>query len=77
MGMKEIKYSGCPEGTQRAICDGNYYDGKELFEDTTAPFPQTENPDRKCKEKCGLLSFSNGIITDNCVVGYVRAKCSN
>ena len=77
MGYKEIKFSGCPEGTQRAICNGNYYDGKELYEDTTDPFPQTQNPDRKCKEKCGLLSFSKGIISDNCVVGYVRAQCSN
>lgn len=76
MGYKEIKFSGCPEGTQRAICDGNYYDGKELFKDATEPFPQTQNPDRKCKAKCGLLSFSEGIITDNCAVGYIRAKCS-
>jgi hypothetical protein len=75
MGYKEIKFSGCPEGTQRAICDGNYYDGKELFKNTTDPFPQTENPDRKCKEKCGLLSFSNKIITDNTAVGYIRAEC--
>lgn len=75
MGFKEIKFAGCPEGTQRALCDGNFYDGKELYENTTSPFPQTENPDRKCKEKFGPLAFSSEIISDNCAVGYVRAKC--
>lgn len=77
MGYKEIKFSGCPEGTQRAICDGNYYDGKELYKNITCPFPQTENPDRKCKAEFGILSFAEEIVSDNCPVGYVRAKCKN
>lgn len=76
VGYKTVDFSGCPKGSQRAICDGNYYDGKELFEKTTDPFPQTENPNRKCQAKFGLLSFARQIISDNCAVGYVRAECS-
>jgi hypothetical protein len=76
IGYKTIEFSGCPKGSQRAICDGNYYDGKELFEKTTAPFPQTENPNRKCQEQFGLLSFAKRIISENCAVGYVRAECN-
>lgn len=76
VGYKTIDFTGCPKGSQRAICDGNYYDGKELFEKTTDPFPQTENPNRKCQAKFGLLSFARQIISDNCAVGYVRAECT-
>ena len=76
IGYKTIEFSGCPKGSQRAICDGNYYDGKELFEKTTPPFPQTENPNRKCQEKFGLLSFAKRIISENCAVGYIRAECN-
>ena len=76
IGYKTIEFSGCPKGSQRAICDGNYYDGKELFEKTTVPFPQTENANRKCQEKFGLLSFAKRIISENCAVGYVRAECN-
>jgi len=76
VGYKTIEFSGCPRGSQRAICDGNYFDGKELFEKTTAPFPQTENPNRKCQAQFGLLSFSKRIISENCAVGYVRAECN-
>jgi len=77
MGYKDIKFSGCPEGYQRAICDGNYYDGKELIENSTACFDQSLNPDRMCKEKYGVLSFSDKIITDNCKPGTIRAMCAN
>ena len=76
VGYKTIEFSGCPRGSQRAICDGNYFDGKELFEKTTAPFPQTENANRKCQAQFGLLSFSKRIISENCAVGYVRAECN-
>ena len=76
VGYNKINFTGCPKGSQRAICDGNYYDGKELFKKTTEPFPQTENPNRKCQAKYGLLSFSKNIISDNCAVGYVRAQCN-
>ncbi len=76
VGYKTIDFTGCPKGSQRAICDGNYYDGKELFGMTTDPFPQTENPNRKCQAKFGLLSFAKRIISENCAVGYVRAECS-
>jgi len=76
VGYKTIEFSGCPKGSQRAICDGNYFDGKELFDKTTAPFPQTENPNRKCQAQFGLLSFANRIISENCAVGYVRAECN-
>lgn len=76
VGYKTIDFTGCPKGSQRAICDGNYYDGKELFERTTDPFPQTENPNRKCQAKYGLLSFAKQIISENCAVGYVRAECT-
>jgi hypothetical protein len=76
VGYKTIDFTGCPKGSQRAICDGNYYDGKELFEKTTEPFPQTENPNRKCQAKFGLLSFAKQIISENCAVGYVRAECT-
>jgi hypothetical protein len=76
IGYKTIEFSGCPKGSQRAICNGNYYDGKELFEKTTVPFSQTENPNRKCQEKFGLLSFAKRIISENCAVGYVRAECN-
>jgi len=76
IGYKTIDFTGCPKGSQRAICDGNYYDGKELFERTTEPFPQTENPNRKCQAKFGLLSFAKQIISDNCAVGYIRAECT-
>lgn len=75
VGYKTIDFAGCPKGSQRAICDGNYYDGKELFKKTTAPFPQTENPNRKCQQEFGLLSFAKQIISENCAVGYVRAEC--
>jgi hypothetical protein len=75
IGYKTIEFSGCPKGSQRAICDGNYYDGKELLEKTTPPFPQTDNPNRKCQDKYGLLSFAKRIISDNCAVGYIRAEC--
>ena len=75
IGYKTIEFSGCPKGSQRAICDGNYYDGKELLEKTTPPFPQTDNPNRKCQEQYGLLSFAKRIISDNCAVGYIRAEC--
>ena len=76
VGYKTIDFTGCPKGSQRAICDGNYYDGKELFERTTAPFPQTENPNRKCQAQFGLLSFAKRISSENCAVGYVRAECT-
>ena len=76
VGYKTIDFTGCPKGSQRAICDGNYYDGKELFEKTTPPFPQTENPNRKCQAQFGLLSFAKRIISENCAVGYVRAECN-
>jgi hypothetical protein len=76
IGYKTIDFTGCPKGSQRAICDGNYYDGKELFDRTTDPFPQTENPNRKCQAKFGLLSFAKQIISENCAVGYVRAECT-
>jgi hypothetical protein len=76
VGYKIVDFTGCPKGSQRAICDGNYYDGKELFEKTTAPFPQTENPNRKCQSEFGLLSFAKRINTENCAVGYVRAECT-
>jgi hypothetical protein len=76
VGYKTIDFTGCPKGSQRAICDGNYYDGKELFEKTTAPFSQTENPNRKCQQEFGLLSFAKKINSENCAVGYVRAECN-
>ena len=76
VGYKTIDFTGCPKGSQRAICDGNYYDGKELFERTTDPFPQTENANRKCQAKYGLLSFAKQVISENCAVGYVRAECT-
>ncbi len=76
VGYKIIDFTGCPKGSQRAICDGNYYDGKELFEKTTTPFPQTENPNRKCQQEFGLLSFAKQVISENCAVGYVRAECN-
>ena len=79
VGYKTIDFTGCPKGSQRAICDGNYYDGKELFDRTTDPFPQTENPNRKCQDEklgFGLLSFAKQIISENCAVGYVRAECT-
>ena len=79
VGYKTIDFTGCPKGSQRAICDGNYYDGKELFGMTTDPFPQTENPNRKCQDEklgFGLLSFAKQIISENCAVGYVRAECT-
>lgn len=76
VGYKTIDFTGCPKGSQRAICDGNYYDGKELFDRTTEPFPQTENANRKCQAKFGLLSFAKQIISENCAVGYVRAECT-
>lgn len=76
VGYKTIDFTGCPKGSQRAICDGNYYEGKELFERTTAPFPQTENPNRKCQAHFGLLSFAKRISSENCAVGYIRAECT-
>ena len=76
VGYKTIDFTGCPKGSQRAICDGNYYDGKELIERTTTPFSQTENPNRKCQAQYGLLSFAKRIVSENCAVGYVRAECS-
>jgi hypothetical protein len=76
-GYKDIKYDGCPEGYQRGVCDGNYYDGKQLFENTTSCFPETNNPDRMCKKEFGLLSYSEKIIADNCKIGNIRAKCAN
>ena len=76
LGYEQIKFSGCPEGTQRALCNGNYYNGEELFKKSTAPFPQTENSDRKCQQQYGLLSFSKNIISDNCSPGYIRAICN-
>lgn len=76
MGYKKIEFSGCPKGYQRAICDGNYYNGKQLFKNTTEPFSQSMNPNRECKEKFGKLSFAQRIITDNCNPGYIRAVCS-
>ena len=77
MGYKSIEFSGCPKGYQRAICDGNYYDGKELFENATECFEQSFDPNRMCKEKFGKLSFVDKIISDNCNPGYIRASCKN
>ena len=77
LGYKDIKYDGCPDGYQRGVCDGNYYEGKQLFENTTNCFPETNNPDRMCKKEFGILSFSEKIIADNCKIGNIRAKCSN
>ena len=76
-GYKDIKYDGCPDGYQRGVCDGNYYDGKQLFENTTSCFPETNNPDRMCKKEFGILSYSEKIIADNCKIGNIRAKCAN
>lgn len=77
LGYKDIKYDGCPDGYQRGVCDGNYYDGTQLFENTTSCFPETNNPDRMCKKEFGLLSYSEKIIADNCKIGNIRAKCAN
>ena len=77
MGYKDIKFTGCPEGFQRAVCDGNYYDGIQLFDKTTDCFPEAHNSDRICQKEFGILSFSEKIIADNCKPGYVRAKCNN
>ena len=76
-GYKDVKYDGCPDGYQRGVCDGNYYDGIQLFENTTSCFPETNNPDRMCKKEFGLLSYSEKIIADNCKIGNIRAKCAN
>jgi len=75
IGYKTIEFSGCPSGFQRAICDGNYYDGKQLFKNTTEPFDQSFNPNRICQESFSPLSFAERIITENCNPGYVRAQC--
>jgi len=75
VGYKRIEFKGCPQGTQRAICDGNYYDGRELVKKSTVCFPQSEDIDRKCKERYGLLSFGRKVISDNCKVGNIRAVC--
>lgn len=77
LGYKDIKYDGCPDGYQRGVCDGNYYDGTQLFENTTSCFPETNNPNRMCKKEFGLLSYSEKIIADNCKIGNIRAKCAN
>ena len=77
LGYKDIKYDGCPDGYQRGVCDGNYYDGTQLFENTTSCFPETNNPDRMCKKEFGILSYSEKIIADNCKIGNIRAKCLN
>lgn len=77
LGYKDIKYDGCPDGYQRGVCDGNYYDGTQLFENTTSCFPETNNPNRMCKKEFGLLSYSEKIIADNCKIGNIRAKCVN
>ena len=77
LGYKDIKYDGCPDGYQRGVCDGNYYDGTQLFENTTSCFPETNNPDRMCKKEFGVLSYSEKIIADNCKIGNIRAKCAN
>ena len=76
-GYKDVKYDGCPDGYQRGVCDGNYYDGVQLFENTTSCFPETNNPDRMCKKDFGILSYSEKIIADNCKIGNIRAKCTN
>ncbi len=76
-GYKDIKYNGCPDGYQRGVCDGNYYDGTQLFENTTSCFPETNNPDRICKKEFGILSYSEKIQADNCKIGNIRAKCAN
>lgn len=76
-GYKDVKYDGCPDGYQRGVCDGNYYDGIQLFENTTSCFPETSNPDRMCKKEFGILSYSEKIIADNCKIGNIRAKCAN
>jgi hypothetical protein len=76
-GYKDIKYDGCPDGYQRGVCDGNYYDGIQLLENTTSCFPETNNPDRMCKKEFGILSYSEKIIADNCKIGNIRAKCLN
>ena len=77
LGYKDIRYDACPDGYQRGVCDGNYYDGKQLFENTTSCFPETNNPDRMCKKEFGILSYSEKIIADNCKIGNIRAKCAN
>jgi hypothetical protein len=77
LGYEDIKYDGCPEGYQRGLCNGNYYDGVQLFENTTSCFPETNNPDRMCKKEFGILSYSEKIIADNCKIGNIRAKCLN
>lgn len=77
LGYKDIRYDACPDGYQRGVCDGNYYDGIQLFENTTSCFPETNNPDRMCKKEFGVLSYSEKIIADNCKIGNIRAKCAN
>jgi hypothetical protein len=77
LGYEDIKYDGCPEGYQRGLCNGNYYDGVQLFENTTSCFPESNNPDRMCKKEFGILSYSEKIIADNCKIGNIRAKCLN
>lgn len=77
MGYKSIEFSGCPTGYQRAVCDGNYYSGKELIEKSTECFNQSFNPNRMCKSKYGALSFASSIISDNCTPGNIRAICAN
>lgn len=77
VGYKSIEFSGCPKGYQRAICDGNYYDGKELFKNATECFEQSFEPNRMCKEKFGKVAFVDRIISENCNPGFIRAVCKN
>lgn len=77
MGYKSIEFGGCPNGFQRAICDGNFYDGKQLFNDATECFPQAMDPHRMCKSKFGELAFAERIISENCKPGNIRAVCKN
>jgi len=77
IGSKEIVVKGCPQGTQRALCSGNYYDTEPISKHSTPCFPQEQDPNTKCKYYFNTNSTSIDINSKNCAPGFIRSICLN
>lgn len=75
-GYKLLNSKGCPKGYKRAICDEDYYDGKERYPNATKCDLWTDNFLEKCQSKFGKSSTLKSIDESNCKQGYLRGICN-
>jgi hypothetical protein len=76
VGYQKILLKGCPQGTQRALCSGDYYNGQKINKFSTSCFPQNNNSDLECQKLFGIKSYASEFNSQNCAPGFIRAICT-